>query len=111
MNILDFDQSEHEKNLDEVFSLEDEKSKSEFKKHLESSYNSLLFLGKNIANTKDPSLLESAIFNIRLLFVYYKRSEDYEKLCQLKNLAMILERPEESIVDASIIQEMVVNLN
>jgi hypothetical protein len=111
MNILDFDQSEHEKNLDDVFSLESEESKSEFKEYLESSYKSLLFLGKNITTSKDPSLLESAIFNIRLLFVYYKRSEDYEKLSQLKNLAMLLERPEKSMVDTSIIDEMVINLN
>ena len=111
MKILDFDQSEHEKNLDEVFSMDNEKLKLEFKEHLESSYKSLLFLGKNITTSKDPSLLESAIFNIRLLFVYYKRSEDYERLAQLKSLSTLLESEHPSVVDNTIINEIVINLN
>ena len=111
MKILDFDQSEHEKNLDEVFSMDNEKLKLEFKEHLESSYKSLLFLGKNILTTQDPSLLESAIFNIRLLFVYYKRSENYERLAQLKSLSTLLESEHPSVVDNAIINEIVINLN
>jgi hypothetical protein len=111
MNILDFDPSEHEKNLDEVFSVGSEKMKSEFQEHIESSYKSLLFLGKNIVHSRDPNLLECAIYNIRLLFVYYKRNENYERLAELKSLADILESKRYSIVDASIVDEIVVNLN
>lgn len=111
MNILDFDPSEHEKNLDEVFSIGSEKMKSEFEEHIESSYRSLLFLGKNIIASKDSNLLECAIFNIRLLFVYYKRIENYERLAELKSLAATLESKRVSIVDGSIIEELVVNLN
>ena len=111
MKILDFDPSEHEKNLDEVFSIGSEKMKLEFKEHIESSYKSLLFLGKNIMSSRDPNLLECAIYNIRLLFVYYKRNEDYERLAELKSLANTLESKRYSIVDDSIIEELVVNLN
>lgn len=109
MNILDFDPAEQEQALNEIES--DPEVLEEFKQDLNSSYQSLLFLGKNLLNNKDEGLLDVAIFNIRLLFVFYKRSEDYEKLAQLKNLAMLLESSYTDIVDRQIIEDIVVNLN
>lgn len=109
MNILDFDPTEQEQALDDIES--NSEALEEFKQALNSSYHSLLFLGKNLLNNKDEGLLDVAIFNIRLLFVFYKRSEDYEKLAQLKNLAMLLEGSHTNIVDSKIVEELVVNLN
>lgn len=109
MNILDFDPKEQEETLDQIES--DPEALEEFKQSINSSYHSLLFLGKNILKSKDKGLLDVAIFNIRLLFVFYRRSEDYEKLAQLKNLAMLLESSETDIVDRQIIEDIVVNLN
>lgn len=109
MNILDFDPAEQEETLNEIES--DPEVLEEFKQSLNSSYHSLLFLGKNLLNNKDEGLLDVAIFNIRLLFVFYKRSEDYEKLAQLKNLAMLLESSSTNIVETQIIEDIVINLN
>lgn len=109
MNILDFDPSEQEETLDQIES--NPEALKEFKETLNSSYHSLLFLGKNLLNNKDEGLLDVAIFNIRLLFVFYKRSEDYEKLAQLKNLAMLLESSSTNIVETQIIEDIVINLN
>lgn len=109
MNILDFDPAEQEQALNEIES--DPEVLEEFKQDLNSSYHSLLFLGKNLLNNKDEGLLDVAIFNIRLLFVFYKRSEDYEKLAQLRNLAMLLESSHTNIVDRHIVEEITVNLN
>lgn len=109
MNILDFDPKEQEETLDQIES--DPEALEEFKQSLNSSYHSLLFLGKNLLNREDDGLLDVAIFNIRLLFVFYKRLENYERLAQLKNLAMLLEGSHTNIVDNKIVEEIVVNLN
>lgn len=111
MNILNFDHTEHEKNLDEVFAHGDSTLHKELKEHLESSYKSLLFLGKNLNKDNDKDLLNSAIFNIRLLFVYYKREENYERLAELKKLVDVIENSNASIVDKEVIDSLQVNLN
>ena len=107
MNILDFDHTEHEQTLDML----DPDALAELKKHIESSFQSLLFLGKNIHNSKDERLLGAAIYNIQLLFVYYKRTENYERLAQLKKLADDLSSESSTIVDIKVVEQIRVNLN
>ena len=111
MNILNFDHTEHEKNLDEVLASKDSEVIKDLKDHLESCYKSLLFLGKNLNKDSDEDLLNAAIFNIRLLFVYYKRQEKYERLAELKNLVDVIENSDASIVDKEVIDSLKVNLN
>jgi hypothetical protein len=111
MNILNFDHTEHENNLDEAFASKDKEVITHLKEHLESSYKSLLFLGKNLNKDNDEDLLNAAIFNIRLLFVYYKREENYERLAELKKLVDVIENSNTSIVDRSVIDSLQVNLN
>ena len=111
MNILNFDHTEHEKNLDEAFAYKDSEVIKDLKEHLESSYKSLLFLGKNLNKDNDEDLLNAAIFNIRLLFVYYKREENYERLAELKKLVDVIENSNASIVDKQVINSLQVNLN
>jgi hypothetical protein len=107
MNILDFDHTEHEQTLDML----NPEMMQDFKTHMESSFESLLFLGKNILNKKYEGLLNSAIFNIQLLFVYYKRTENYERLAQLKRLADDISSESRIVVDREIIDQIHVNLN
>lgn len=107
MNILDFDHTEHEQTLDML----DSETMQDFQTHMESSFHSLLFLGKNIHSTKDEGLLQAAIFNIQLLFVYYKRTENYERLAQLKKLADDLSSDSKVVVDKEVIDQIHVNLN
>jgi hypothetical protein len=78
------------------------------KQELDSSYESLLFLGKNLL---ENDLLNSAIFNIRLLFTLYKREENYERLAELKKLVDLIENSNVSVVDKKIIESLKVNLN
>jgi len=107
MNILDFDFAEHEESI-----LAAESAGIDLGKELEKSYQSLMFLGSNI-NAKDSMLLEMAIFNIRLCFVYYSKHEDYRKLAALKELATIIDTNGGSNVsiDKSLIDEIDINLN
>lgn len=107
MNILDFDHTEHEQTLDML----DSETMQNFQTHMESSFQSLLFLGKNLLNKKDDGLLDAAIFNIQLLFVYYKRTENYERLAQLKKLADDLSSESSIVVDKEVIDQIHVNLN
>ena len=106
MNILNFDPTEQEQILDEIGA--DPDAFDKLKQELDSSYNSLLFLGKNLVGT---DLLNSAIFNIRLLFTLYKREENYERLVELKNLVDLIENSNASIVDKEVIDSLQVNLN
>ena len=107
MNILDFDHTEHEQTLDML----DPEMMQDFKAHMETSFESLLFLGKNILNKKEEGLLQAAIFNIQLLFVYYKRTENYERLAQLKRLADDISSESRIVVDKEVIDQIHVNLN
>ncbi len=107
MNILEFDPTEHEEMLD----LLDEEKMEDFKRHIETSFHSLLFLGKNLNNAQDGGLINAAVFNIQLLFVYYKRTENYERLSQLKELAALLSDDSKTIVDKEVIDMIDINLN
>lgn len=112
MNILEFDPKEHEETIDLMESVQDLEVLSDFKSSLENSYQSLLFLGKSILSSEDDNMLSIAIFNIRLLYVYYKRKEEYEKLAELKKLATMLESNSvKNIVEDSILKDINVNLN
>jgi hypothetical protein len=107
MNILEFDHTEHEEMLDLI----DQEQMEDFKRHIESSFHSLLFLGKNLNNSKEGGLIDAAVFNIQLLFVYYKRTENYERLSQLKELAALLSDDSKTIVDKEVIEIIDINLN
>jgi hypothetical protein len=106
MNILNFDPTEQEQILDEIGT--DPDAFSRLKQELDNSYNSLLFLGKNLLGT---DLLNSAIFNIRLLFTLYRREENYERLAELKKLVDLIENSNVSVVDKEVIENLKVNLN
>jgi hypothetical protein len=106
MNILNFDSTEQEQILDEIGA--DPDALKRLKQELDSSYESLLFLGKNLL---ENDLLNSAIFNIRLLFTLYKREENYERLAELKKLVDLIENSNVSVVDKKIIESLKVNLN
>lgn len=111
MNILDFDHTEHENRIDELQALNDPTMTKEFESHMEVSYTSLMFLGKSILDKKEEGLLDVAIFNIQLLYVYYKRTENYERLAELKKLAETLQSSQGTIVDNNVIDKIHVNLN
>lgn len=105
MSILNFDQRQHEEALDNA-----RQNMDDLDVEMVKSYNSLLLLGNNL-NANDPDLLEIAIFNIRLCYVYFSMKEDYEKLAELKRLAEMIEEGKPSLVDKTIIDSITINLN
>ena len=106
--ILEFDHQEFDEalengrdNLEETGQTMDE--------FMDLSFQSLLFLGNNLAGDND--LFDVAIFNIRLCYVYYKEKENYSKLAEIVSLVNAIESPSRAIVDKGIIDEICINLN
>lgn len=105
MNIIQFNEQEFEQILDIS-----EESGVDIEQQLQSSFESLLFLGGNI---NDPDLLDVAIFNIRLCYVYFKRKEDYAKLAEIIKLTHLMDNnsKKQRVVDTNVIDDIKVNLN
>jgi hypothetical protein len=108
MNILEFDHQEFEEAL-ETAKDNIKESKEDIGDLMASSLESLLFLGNNIKDNQD--LLNVAIFNIRLCYVYFMSVEDYMKLDKITKLIKDIEVSTVSIVDNKIIDDIIINLN
>jgi hypothetical protein len=108
MNILEFDHQEFEEALETAKDTIKE-SKEDIGDLMASSLESLLFLGNNIKDNQD--LLNVAIFNIRLCYVYFMSVEDYMKLDKITKLIKDIEVSTVSIVDNKIIDDIIINLN
>lgn len=109
MNIIQFNEQEFEEILDRA-----QESGVDIEQHLQSSFESLLFLGGAIDSPKDDNLLDVAIFNIRLCYVYFKRKEDYAKLAELVKLTHLIDNNHKAsavVVDSKVIDNIRVNLN
>jgi len=103
MRILKFNVTEFE----ELLNLTD----PDLEKYVDSSFNSLLFLGNSINTTEDENMRECAIFNIRLCYTYYLKKEQYKKLSEIVDLVKSLEKDSKSVVEDKIKDEIVINLN
>lgn len=108
MNITEFNEQEFESILDDA-----QESGIDIEQHVRSSFESLLFLGGAVVVPKDQELLDIAIFNIRLCYVYFKRKEDYDKLSKLIKLTHVIDdsRKAEKVVDVDVIDSIDLNLN
>ena len=108
MNITQFKEQEFEEILDNA-----QESGVDVDMHMRSSFQSLLFLGGAVAVPTDQELLDVAIFNIRLCYVYFKRKEDYAKMSELIKLTHVLDNSQKTsaVVDSSVIDMININLN
>jgi hypothetical protein len=108
MRILDFDREEFQEAL-ETGKSNLEGTEQTIEEYMDLSLQSLLFLGRNVKDK--PELLNVAIFNIRLCYMYYTSVEDYRKVAKIVTLVNELEAKSERLVDDAIIDEISINLN
>lgn len=106
MNILTFDQTEFEEVIDSA-----SEAGVDVDAQIKLSFDSLLFLG-NAVKGSDDDLLDVAIFNIRLCYVYYKRQEEYTKLSKIASLVKeIEENIQGTKVEQNVLDSININLN
>jgi hypothetical protein len=74
---------------------------------INNAFESLLFLGDSLKNDTED-LVE---VNLRLCQAYYQRVENYERLKQLRDFALSLEKEKKVKVDTNIINNLILNLN
>jgi hypothetical protein len=108
MRILDFDREEFQEAL-EIGRKNLEGTEQTIEEYMALSLQSLLFLGRNVKDK--PELLDVAIFNIRLCYIYYTEVEDYRKIAKIVTLVDELEATSAKIVDSAIIDEISINPN
>lgn len=106
MNITQFNEQEFENILDQS-----QESGIDVDHHIQESYKSLMFLGASLSIDEEEDLLEVAIFNIRLCYVYFKRREEYEKLAELIKVTHLIDSKQKHVVDNNIINNIDINLN
>lgn len=107
MNITQFNEQEFEDILDQSAEVG-----ISIDSNIQSTYECLLFLGASLAIDEDD-LLELAVFNIRLCYVYFKRREEYEKVAELIKITHLIDQKskQKQIVDNDVIDSIAINLN
>lgn len=107
MSILDFDPTEYDVSIKMV----EENEGTEFlKTAMNRTFEAIMFLGNSISKA-DVMTKELSIFNIRLCYVYFMKHEDYYRLNKIKDLASLIEKDSNNIVDQSVIDDICINPN